>query len=401
MEIGEPVGIDVGDGAGAEDRPDGRHDKPALRVVKVVGPARVGACQPATYRVVAYNRRAKPEEKRSVRWEVRFAGESSPIPHPGKPDGDVLVFAKVPDEHAGVEWDGQSIRVYAYLHEPSEKASVETRVECSGICAYVALVRKVERATGFDPETVLNALRRLAGYDTGLWQRLYGLGPAPRLVPTGDLGAGDISRLAGLSSHGVLASGKEVGVVVDAFGLPVAIGHVLTGLSAGQHRNPAADLRPGVGTAVHAGFTLDNLYAATLAGDIGQSAVEIRERPGSPLIGPGSELTDAEAIGDIDGLILGDDGGLAGKTVSQRLHDYYCVTADEPPGLNAAHRFARFGLYVAEHLRVESRRFAVDYLYSRSTTAGAVGSTHTEVERVLGAFEDWLATRADAEQRRR
>jgi hypothetical protein len=397
MHIGEKFAADTEDGGSAADETNGDAGPPPLRVVKVTGPVQVNACQEATYRVAAYSRRATPEEKRKVRWEIRIAGESNAIPDTAQRDGDTLVLAKVPEECSGVVWSGRTIRVYAYLDGPSEKASADTLVECSGICKYIAIVRKVEQATGWDPDTVLNALRRLAGYDTEKWQRLYGLGPARQLQPVGALSAADIVRLEGLSSHGVLGSGKEVGVVADSLRMPVAIGHVLTGLSAGQHRDRAADLRPWYGTAAGAGSTLDNLYAATLAGDVGQSAVEVRRDPGGARMGPGSELTEAEAIGDMDGIIMGEEGGLGGQKVSERLHDYYCVAAREP-GSNAANRFANFARFMNEHLQDESRRFAVVYLYSKSAAQGLVGSTVAEVDEVLGAFQQWYQIMAEREQ---
>ena len=394
MEIGEPVKVSVPGSDTAEDAP--RAGDAPLRIVKVIGPARVEACERATYRVVAYSRRATPEEKRKVRWEVRFADESSALADPGERKDDVLTFDEIPDDHAGKAWAGRKIRVYAILDRADERASVETEITCTGIHRYIALVRKVERATGWDPDTVLNALRRLAGYDTERWQTLYGLPAAREITPQGDLTRDDITRIEGLSSHGVLRSGKEIGVITDALGHGVAIGHVLTGLSGGQHRNRAADLRPWF--AMGAGFTLDNLYAATLAGDIGQSAVEIKTHGGSGArIGPGSELTHAEAVGDIDGILMGDEGGLQGRKVSERLHDYYCVQRAEPFGPNAAHRFKRFGPLVDDHLREESRRFAVNYLYSKSKIDGLTDSTETEVNDVLAAFTAWLGIMAQGE----
>ncbi|APR86769.1 hypothetical protein A7982_12118 [Minicystis rosea] len=394
MEIGEPIKVAF-PGANAADTAQ-RADDTKLRIVKVIGPARVEACHSATYKVVAYSRRATPDEKRNVRWEVRFADDSTALHDPGKRDGDVLTFDALPDDYDGKAWAGRKIRVYAILNEVDERASVETEIACTGMHRYIALVRKVERATGWNPDTVLNALRRLAGYDTPRFQTLYGLPAAPALTPTGDLTHDDISKLEGMSSHGVLRTGKEIGIVTDASNHGVAIGHVLTGLSGGQHRNRAADLRPWLNFG--AGFPLDNLHAATLAGDIGQSAVEIHQNGGSGArIGPGSELTFAEAIGDIDGLLMGDEGGLKGLTVSERLHAYYCVKPGEPFGPNAAHRFKRFGRYVDDHLRQESQRFAVNYLYSKSKIDGVIDSTEAEVNDVLAAFTAWLGSMVKGE----
>jgi hypothetical protein len=190
-----------------------------------------------------------------------------------------------------------------------------------------------------------------------------------------------------------------VGIACDVLGYEVAIGHVLTGLSGGQHRNRQADLRPWFGRM--AGHTLDNLYAATLAGDIGQSAVEIHYHPNGPLIGAGSELSFAEAIGDIDGLLMGDEGGLMGRTVSRRLLDYYCVLPNEPNGMNAANRFAHFAPFVDEHLLTESRHFAVNFLYRRNRGDGLMDSTEAEVNRVHEAFVWWLRQRKSEEAQRR
>jgi hypothetical protein len=127
-QVGEPVKVGVAGGNTAEERAAERRAGAPLRVVKVVGPARIEAGQPARYRVAAYNRLAKPDEKLRVRWEIRIAGEAAPIPDRVERTQDTLCIAEVPERYAGAEWAEHTLRVYAYIDEPVEQASVETSV---------------------------------------------------------------------------------------------------------------------------------------------------------------------------------------------------------------------------------------------------------------------------------
>lgn len=111
---------------------------------------------------------------------------------------------------------------------------------------------------------------------------------------------------------------RELGVVKTPTG-NVAMGHVMTGICAGANRHRSLTLPKVVGAYI------DNLYAATISGDLGQTALHKQIDQSRPLFGPGgswspndqcpatfnapssitSEATNAELFGDIDGFLLG------------------------------------------------------------------------------------------------
>lgn len=114
---------------------------------------------------------------------------------------------------------------------------------------------------------------------------------------------------------------KEQGVVHTPFG-DVAMGRVITGICAGINRNPKLVLSQIYSiTTKH----MDNLYTATIAGDLGLTTLAHKMNPSLPLLGPGgtwspnnqcpqtfnadnptpSKATDAQIIGGIDGFLLG------------------------------------------------------------------------------------------------
>lgn len=194
------------------------------------------------------------------------------------------------------------------VSKPPETPSVEE---------YIKLVEEVEAThPGYRAEDTLQSLRMTAGYDDENFDTMLG-GLGEKLEPSGSLTKQDIQRLRTMSGHGFDASGFETGIVRDASGQDVAMGHTITGMLAGMNRDDNLYPAPGgksIGNLVGLGDNVDNLYAATLAGDLGQTAYDVWKHPDATLqggkfayVGDGTEeATDAELAGDIDGLRVGE-----------------------------------------------------------------------------------------------
>jgi len=210
--------------------------------------------------------------------------------------------------------------------------------------------------------------------------------------------------------------------VRDCFGYDVAIGHVITGIGAGRrwdhsldHLAEAAkrqgrDYTAAVVKNMPMGERVDNIYSLTIAGDLGQSASLINEGKQTNFIGPGTEATYSELVGDIDGLIMGQgtSGTLSDKEkLSSYLSGYYCVDylADGLP--NAARRFNTFKSDLKAgggKLLRESKRFSTNYNYRRQWKSliwpGLLGLTPGNVEDVYNKFVEWLEAEAKTESKR-
>lgn len=280
---------------------------------------------------------------------------------------------------------------------------------CGQVGEYIGLVRKVEAAhPTWSAEDVLNALRALAGTDNRLFQALFGTQPGRRIVavapyPTAILTKDDIAKLERMSSHRI-KDGVQWGNAKDALGYDVSLGHVLSGLSAGQHRNRNTNLvtrLARLGDSPHRIVyqLMDNLYAATISGDLGQSASNATHVGGRATVGAGSaEASDPELIGDLDGFLLGHAGGLGGRRLSDVLYAYYCVDACAPAGSNAARRFANFGRLGMAGLLDQTQRFAINYfLYTAPQQRSLNTDVTPQVTSIFGAFSAWLIRMASTE----
>jgi murein DD-endopeptidase MepM/ murein hydrolase activator NlpD len=156
------------------------------------------------------------------------------------------------------------------------------------VCDMVALIKKVEAAhPDWSADRVAAALRNLGGYDDSKFRYFYGTSMPFRggdsLAPGGGLTRQDIHMLrVGLFHYGSTPE-TETGISYDpSTGEYVSLGHTLTGISAGMHYN----------SDVYGANHVNNLYATTIAGDIGQRAALLAHSGVLALEG------EAQALGD-------------------------------------------------------------------------------------------------------
>ncbi|XP_052815000.1 uncharacterized protein LOC128241910 [Mya arenaria] len=211
------------------------------------------------------------------------------------------------------------------------------------------------------PREIAHKLRIVAGYNSTFWrQMLFGFefSDADVIAPFKHKTNFDKNIFTQLnlmmqhsSTSGVVKNHDEI----------IAIGHVLTGITAGYDRKILKQ---------YIIITIDNLFATTISGDLGQSALQNYKDSGSPIIGPkGSwlngkyslgngkvgEATHAEIIGDIDGFNLGHlVTENTSKPLSEHLKEYYCE--------KSTNRFDLFkGKTTYETLRKEVQTFIYGY----------------------------------------
>jgi hypothetical protein len=122
--------------------------------------------------------------------------------------------------------------------------------------------------------------------------------------------------------HGEDDEGNETGIAKDALGNYLAMGHVLTGTEAGMNHTSNVEM-----LAIGMPTQIDNLYGSTISGDLGQSATVLNNQEPDSFIGEGTEATEAEMVGDIDGFNIGNaqQGKDKANTVklSELLEVYY------------------------------------------------------------------------------
>ncbi|HZH75075.1 MAG TPA: LysM peptidoglycan-binding domain-containing protein [Archangium sp.] len=379
---------------------------PLVKTLKFVGPPQKNAsktvvcCGWAAFQAELYEPPATPEDRKKIRWSITDGKTKAPLHNAGEANAGLLLIDPIPDD-----WEHKTLEVQAYCQAPSSNIKVSLTVKtCGEVGTFIKLVRKVETAyPSCSGEQILNSLRKLAGYDSNNFRKMYGgLAPAAELKPIGALTQGDLDSLKKMTQHTVKGA-LELGIAKDSFGKSVALGHVLTGISAGQHRNKSIDLTPS--WSLGAGEQMDNLHATTLAGDLGQMAVYVSHRGAKSYIGPGTDATDAELVGDIDGFLLGSNIGLytsgkslfktdgTGAKLSELLHAYYCVPerAGAPPN-TAADRFTRFSLQSRATLVDQTQRFTTNYAYvSEGKWSGLWSDADGEhAKKAVDAFWDWL-----------
>lgn len=276
---------------------------------------------------------------------------------------------------------------------------------------YIGIVKHMEKVfPNWTGEQIMNNLRTLGNVDNALFMKMYGMdkldsagvkekyGREHNSDPTKDqkqleqmmikagMAPNEIAALERMSQH----NDEGHGTAKDSFGEDVALSHVLTGISAGMYRNKNADLVPSGAMDTVANLPLigpnikvDNLYAATIAGDLGQAASEHIQDHSKPLLGPGSEASPPELTGDIDGFLMGGHlneltGGKSlttnGKNsmkFSDLLASYYDpnnAKKSDPNSIDSAHRYERMRNDLKNrenlgNLAMETANFSVDYDY--------------------------------------
>lgn len=204
----------------------------------------------------------------------------------------------------------------------------------SSVASYIELLKLVEADhPDWSMDRVLGAIRALGGVDNKQFQYALGQGgPADELPVGKNLTAEKLEQLKLLSTHqSATASDPEKGLVTDGSGQSVAISHVLTGMSAGIHRNKAVDfvefekqqkssviskITYDVAGLLGAGEPVDNLFLMTLAGDLGQN---LSAHPGVLPGDPKGEASDGELAGDIDGFLIGQQISALPKAVRDKM----------------------------------------------------------------------------------
>ena len=294
----------------------------AKQVSIVCGPRTVSECSDAKY-CAHYRGPVTDADHPSTQWEV-VDEKGAPLDPPPVLEANGRFLTII---HVSPLWAGRTLKVRAYLHTTRKESegSTTTDVILSELGDYIRLVQKIEESyTDWDDETVLNALLRIAGCDTFFFHTLLGSRegrpiPVPERSGVEDE---DRKRLVALSAHKITA-GLEKGIAWDSWAFPVAMGHVLTGLAAGRHGRWLPRLDP--------------IYAVTIAGDVGQTALDAIQKA-APLLG---ELTEAELVGDIDGFRIGKSGGRPDTKISVVLHDYYCKSKINTTEPRAIERIAK------------------------------------------------------------
>lgn len=351
-----------------------------------------------------YAKPSKPMAKADldrIRWSIEEARTGLPIAATMEwvPNKDRLMLSKVPEA-----LHDRKVVIRASLAKKFE-AHLTAVVKRCQVCEFIDLVRTIESGTGWDMEKVANAIRHVVPeYDTEQWQILLNRdGPATGIEEGMTLSDEDRTKLVSFVRHDVNASGTESGFGMDCFGYQVALGHVITGICAGMRREKSIDVAAEFARRVWGplgllagmspfGEKLDNLYATTIAGDLGQCAWEAFQKdPTDQLIGKGTEATDAELIGDIDGFLLGNIAmSSSNGKLSDFLENYYCSSFRD--GIEVVASVNRFNIMMGQDIDVvrdESEKFAIVYNYSKGIIAGALGE-----HRAYGGFLRLLARKA-------
>ena len=203
-----------------------------------------------------------------------------------------------------------------------KRSGIPIRYDVYTLDHFIELVEKIERnTTGTDGDTInkiANYVRDL-GFNSDLWNILCGRSDP---LPAGVLNSEEKRVLTNMVKYSYDSnSRRKMGVVLTPDGETIAMGRVMTGICAGLNRDDSLSL-----TKWTAGATLrvDNLFTATIAYNLGRSALYKENGDTSELFGPSgvwspdtecpavyrlagtlSKATDAEILGDIDGFLLG------------------------------------------------------------------------------------------------
>ncbi|XP_078359694.1 uncharacterized protein LOC144644146 [Oculina patagonica] len=201
------------------------------------------------------------------------------------------------------------------------KRSIPIKYDIYTLDHFVELVEKIERHTSTDGDTIkeiANYVRGL-GFNTQLWNILCGQSDP---LPAGILNSEEKRVLTNMVEYSYDSnSRREKGVVLTPDGETIAMGRVMLGICAGLNRDDSLSLTKWTAGAP---LRVDNLFTATIAYNLGRSALYKENDDTSTLFGPSggwspdtdcpalyrlagtvSKATDAEILGDIDGFLLG------------------------------------------------------------------------------------------------
>ena len=269
------------------------------------------------------------------------------------------------------------------------------RLGCSvtkhSVDCFIELVKKLEQQ-GISASEVANYLRTL-GYDDNNWEYLCGDRLSLKITSLND---GEKTRLTNMIQHKFhyqrFKKNSESGVALTRGGT-VALGHVMTGIDCGgYHRDTSLTKASWYAST---STDLDNLFVSTISGDIGQTALAYySDKKEYSLFGPkgkwdnpscprvykttskDTRMTDAEALGDIDGFVLGSVIGKMKekpKKLSDILSKYYQGDGIEVDGrkYSSTNRVERFGELVSENvLTDQSLAFAELHYNQHSSVYG-------------------------------
>jgi hypothetical protein len=271
---------------------------------------------------------------------------------------------------------------------------VETRGQRT-VQNFIDLVRKIEIAyPNWTTNDVLGALRGQMSSNNDNFRRIMGKDSLAEEIEIIEsfLTREDLLSIQSMIAHnGDGEEQEETGVAVDALGNTLALGHVLTGVEAGVNRQAS------VYAAASGQFIqepLDNLYATTISGDLGQSAaLEDSVFSDGVMIGNGTEATDAELIGDIDGFNIGsefeEDEDV--PPLSELLMGYYnevYLTENE----NRFERFIENSEVNEEVFENHVTDFAWNWKFKESYIYidGLFTAIQEEATEAVVQFRDWL-----------
>jgi hypothetical protein len=364
---------------------------PKKQVLGIEGPKAFRLCEQATFRVSKYEGDPTAAEKDGrIRWFVRDAvtkddllkEDASAI----RQKGDELEIDCVP-----FGWRGRTIEVGAQFDAPPPDKMFSGKPVSCELYDWIATIKKAEaELPSLTGVQMTDAMRRVAGYDTSPFRQLFGGSPPGTVLkPHGALTQTDLDQLKKWTAHD-LKGGVEEGILEDPDGNKVAAGHVLTGLSAGVYRDRSIDLTPVYAVAV--GEKVDNLYAATISGDLGQVAIFVLQgKQAKPYMGSHGDATEAEVMGDIDGWLLGDTQpkGGSGKALSETLLGYYCGC--KGPGTSFKKRYSAFSSKGLGNLEDQVIRFATNYAYLKMDKLDAMkADVDTDSKAAVAEFKTWL-----------
>jgi hypothetical protein len=223
----------------------------------------------------------------------------------------------------------------------------------------IAIIQAIENEyKAWTTVQLIDNIRHISPLDSLQFQALYGSNAGISFSPKGKYTQYNRDDLIGNLSHETDQNNDELGISLDTSTARwVGLGHVLTGISSALYHDklltsgqrwqpirtseikvpplgpidgftippygPYSDIPINIGVLVQK-VGLDSLYAATIAGDLGQTVTGDQKLWTSSTYNPsmggvGTEATSAELYGDIDGFWLG--SWLRGKPKGQAVRD--------------------------------------------------------------------------------